>query len=58
MGTYALQSSIFDLWVMLVFGGIGYLLRRAHYPLAPIIIGMILGPILENNFRRSALLQN
>ncbi|TGD41441.1 tripartite tricarboxylate transporter protein TctA [Pseudotabrizicola sediminis] len=56
MGTYALQNSVFDLWVMLVFGAIGYLLRRASYPLAPIIIGMILGPVLENNFRRSMLI--
>jgi putative tricarboxylic transport membrane protein len=56
MGTYALQNSVFDLWVMLVFGTIGYLLRRASYPLAPIIIGMILGPVLENNFRRSLLI--
>jgi putative tricarboxylic transport membrane protein len=56
VGTYALQNSVFDLWVMLVFGAIGYVLRRAHYPLAPIIIGMILGPVLENNFRRSLLI--
>ena len=56
MGTYALQNSTFDLWVMLVFGTLGYLLRRANYPLAPIIIGMILGPVLENNFRRSLLI--
>jgi len=56
MGTYALQNSTFDLWVMLVFGALGYLLRRANYPLAPIIIGMILGPVLENNFRRSLLI--
>lgn len=56
MGTYALQNSVFDLWVMFVFGVIGFLLRKAHYPLSPIIIGMILGPVLENNFRRSLLL--
>ena len=56
MGTYALQNSVFDLWVMLVFGAVGYLLRRANYPLAPIIIGMILGPVLENNLRRSLLI--
>lgn len=56
MGTYALQNSTFDLWVMLVFGAIGYVLRRAHYPLAPIIIGMILGPVLQTNFRRSLLI--
>ncbi|WP_339757286.1 tripartite tricarboxylate transporter permease [uncultured Hoeflea sp.] len=56
VGTYALQNSVFDLWVMLAFGAAGYLLRRANYPLAPIIIGMILGPVLENNFRRSLLI--
>lgn len=56
MGTYSLQNSVFDLWVMLFFGIVGYLLRRANYPLAPIIIGMILGPILENNLRRSLLI--
>lgn len=56
MGTYALQNSVFDLWVMLVFGVVGYVLRKAHSPLAPIIIGMILGPVLENNLRRALLL--
>nr|WP_319390018.1 tripartite tricarboxylate transporter permease [uncultured Cohaesibacter sp.] len=56
IGTYALQNSIFDLWVMFTFGVIGYGLRKAHYPLAPILIGMILGPILENNFRRALLI--
>ncbi len=56
MGVYSLQNSIFDLWVMLAFGVIGYILRKSNYPLAPIIIGLILGPILENNLRRSLLI--
>lgn len=56
MGTYALQNSIFDLWVMFFFGVVGYVLRKGNYPLAPIIIGMILGPVLENNLRRSLLI--
>ncbi len=56
MGTYSLQNSTFDLWVMLFFGVIGYLLRRASFPLAPVIIGMILGPVLESNLRRSLLI--
>jgi putative tricarboxylic transport membrane protein len=41
---------------MLVFGMIGYVLRRAGYPLAPLIIGMILGGIMESNLRRSLLI--
>ena len=56
VGTYALQNSVFDLWVMLVFGIVGTVLRRANVPLAPIVIGMILGPVLENNLRRSLLI--
>lgn len=56
MGTFALQSSIFDLWVMLGFGVLGYVLRRNGYPLAPIVIGVVLGPICEANFRRSLLI--
>ncbi len=56
IGTFALQASVFDLWVMLAFGLVGILFRLAEYPLAPIVIGMILGPLLENNFRRSLLL--
>lgn len=58
IGTYAIQSSVFDLWVMFGFGLLGYILRRADYPLAPIIIGAILGPISEANFRRSLLISD
>ncbi len=56
IGTYALQASVFDLWVMLGFGLIGIVFRAAEYPLSPIVIGMILGPLLENNLRRSLLI--
>lgn len=58
LGCYALESSTFDLWVMLVFGVIGYVLRRAGYPLSPMIIGLILGGVMEANFRRSLLLSH
>jgi putative tricarboxylic transport membrane protein len=56
IGTYSLQASIFDLWVMLGFGVIGYGLRRFDYPLAPLVIGAVLGPICESNFRRSLVI--
>ena len=56
IGTFALQASVFDLQIMLIFGLIGILFRAADYPLAPVVIGMILGPILEANFRRSLLI--
>ncbi|MEE9428620.1 MAG: tripartite tricarboxylate transporter permease [Paracoccaceae bacterium] len=56
VGTFALQSSIFDLWVMLGFGIVGIVLRIAKFPLSPVVIGVILGPLLENNLRRSLLI--
>lgn len=56
VGTYALQSSVYDLWVMLAFGVVGYFLRKFGYPLAPLIIGNVLGQIIEDNFRRSLVI--
>jgi len=58
VGTFALQSSVFDLLAMLGFGLVGILFRLAKYPLAPIVIGTVLGPILEKNFRRAMLLSD
>jgi putative tricarboxylic transport membrane protein len=56
IGTFALQASVFDLKVMLGFGLIGILFRATNYPLSPIVIGLILGPILEDNLRRALLI--
>lgn len=56
IGTFALQASVFDLMVMLSFGLVGILFRVTGYPLSPIVIGIILGPLLENNLRRSLLI--
>ena len=58
VGVFALQSSTFDLWVMLGFGVLGYVLRRFDYPIAPIVIGMILGLIAEASYRRSLLISD
>ena len=55
VGTYSIRWSVFDLWTMLGFGILGYILRRAGYPLAPVVIGLVLGPICEENLRRSLL---
>ncbi len=58
IGTFALQASVFDLWVMLGFGVVGIAFRAADYPLSPVVIGIILGPLLENNLRRSLLISH
>jgi putative tricarboxylic transport membrane protein len=56
IGTLALQASVFDLWVMFGFGVLGTVFRMANYPLSPIVIGLVLGPFLEKNLRRSILI--
>ncbi|MBH54800.1 MAG: hypothetical protein CMI18_10690 [Opitutaceae bacterium] len=51
IGSYSLRNSIFDVYVMAVFGIVGYFLEAKRVPLAPLILGLILGPMVEENFR-------
>ena len=51
VGAYALNNSVFDIWVMFVFGLVGYFLESQRVPLAPLILGLILGPMVEMNLR-------
>jgi putative tricarboxylic transport membrane protein len=53
LGVYSVSSSVVDVWIMLVMGGIGYLLRKMNFDLAPIALGLILSPILELSLRQS-----
>ena len=58
IGTFALASRLFDVWVMVAFGLIGYLLRSFGYPMAPLVLGIVLGDLLEKNLRRGLVLSN
>lgn len=51
IGSFAMANRMFDVWVMLAFGLLGYFLERANVPLAPFVIGIVLGPIAEDNLR-------
>ena len=53
VGAYAANNSFFDVGVMMVFGVLGYLLKRFDYEPAPMILAFVLGPILENSMRQS-----
>ncbi len=53
VGAYALKNSTFDLWSALVIGVLGLLFRRYGYPITPLILGAILGPMAEVEFRRA-----
>jgi putative tricarboxylic transport membrane protein len=54
-GSFAVQNSFFDIKVMIAFGGLGYLFAKVGIPTAPIMFGLVLGPLLEENLRRSLM---
>lgn len=56
LGTYASTNSMADVWLMLGFGVMGYALSRNGYPMAPIVLGAILGPLAESSFRQGLLI--
>lgn len=56
IGSYAVRNSLFDVYCCLGFGLLGWILKRHQYPLAPIILGMVLGSIAETNFRRAIMM--
>ena len=58
VGAYTVSGKSFDLWLALVFGLVGYLLTRLDYPLAPLILAMVLGHKAENAFHQSMILSD
>lgn len=56
VGVYVINGRVVDLWVMLAAGLAGYVLEKVNVPLAPIILGMILGPMAEQSVRRALLI--
>jgi putative tricarboxylic transport membrane protein len=55
IGVYSLNNSTFDLWLLLVIGLAGYVIRLLDFEPAPLLIGFVLGPMMEENFRRAML---
>ncbi len=53
IGSYAIGQRMFDVWVMVAFGIGGFILRQMNYPMAPLVLGIVLGDIVDNSFRRS-----
>ena len=53
VGAYASRTNLFDIKLMLVFGVVGFLLRKLNFPLAPLTLGLILGGSADTNFRQS-----
>lgn len=58
VGSYAMSSSMVDVWVMFAFGVFGLILERQRVPLAPLILGMILGPKIEEYLRKGLIMSS
>jgi putative tricarboxylic transport membrane protein len=56
IGAYASANSVFNVWLMLCWGALGYFLSKVGVQPAPMVLGFVLGPMLEENFRRAMLL--
>lgn len=58
IGSFAIAGRIFDIYVMLAFGVIGMVLRQMDYPMAPLVLGIVLGDLLDKSFRRGMTLSD
>ena len=56
VGIYAMEGVIFDLWVMLAFGVIGYFMRKLNFPAAPAVLALVLGPLVEGSLKQSLII--
>ncbi len=56
IGAYTVHNSIFDVWMMLVFGVAGYAFKKLQYPLAPLVLAIVLGDRAETSFRQAMLM--
>jgi putative tricarboxylic transport membrane protein len=55
VGAYSARNSLTDLWMIVIFGVVGYLFERYRFPIAPMVLGCILGPVAENSFMTSMI---
>jgi len=55
IGAYTVHNAIFDVWMMVVFGVLGYLFKKLQYPLAPLVLAIVLGDSAESSFRQAML---
>jgi putative tricarboxylic transport membrane protein len=56
IGAYGVNNSMYDVWVMLAFGVLGFFMRRFEFEPAPVVLGLVLGKMLENSLRQSMVI--
>src|SRR6201746_137093 len=55
IGAYTVHNAMLDVWLMLAFGVIGYVFKKLDYPLAPLVLALVLGDKAEDSFRQAML---
>lgn len=55
VGSFAPDTRMFDPWMVLLFGFVGYVMRKLDYPLAPLVLAIVLGPLAEDSFRQTMI---
>jgi putative tricarboxylic transport membrane protein len=58
LGVYAVNGSIVDVWIMLIMGMLGYVLRKFEFDPAPLVLGLVISPIFEQSLRQSLIMSN
>ena len=58
VGVFSSNAAAFDVFVMVLFGAVGYLMRKFGYEPAPLVLAFVLGPLLESNLRRALILSH
>lgn len=58
VGVYSLKNDTFDLWIMIIFGAVGYFLKKCDYEAAPLVLAYVLGPLMEQALRQSLIMSN
>jgi len=56
IGAYTVKNNMFDVWMMVVFGAVGYAFKKLDYPLAPMVLALVLGDAAESSFRQAMLI--
>lgn len=58
VGAYSMNNSLFDVWLMICFSVVGYLMMKGGIPITPLVLGYVLGPMVETNLRRAMIIHN
>jgi putative tricarboxylic transport membrane protein len=56
IGAYTVHNAMLDIWFMMIFGVVGYVFKKLDYPLAPLVLALVLGDRAEDSFRQAMLI--